>query len=77
MKMDRTIQVGGVIEDLSEAASGVGGDGGGVVTADMGINLFQFQRLQGLCNDSPVCWPGKFLLYIFSKIVILGVRFDV
>ena len=75
--MDRAIQIDGVIQDLLETASGVGGDGGSVVAADVGIDLFHFQRLQGLCNDSPVCWPGKFLLYIFSKIVILGVRFDV
>ena len=50
MKMDGTVQVGGVIEDLLEAASGVGGDGGGVVTADVGVDLFQLQRRQALCD---------------------------
>jgi hypothetical protein len=67
--MDGTVQVGSVIEDISEAASGVGGDGGGVVTADMGVNLFQFQRLQGLCNDSPVCWPGNFCCKFSNKLI--------
>ena len=44
--VDRAIQVGGVIENLSEAASGVGGDGGRVIAADVGINLLHFQRFQ-------------------------------
>ena len=51
MAVDGAVQVGGVIEDISEAASGVSGDGGGVVTADMGVNLLQFQCLQGLCTE--------------------------
>ena len=74
MAMDGAVEVGGVIEDLSEAASGVGGDGGGVVTADMGVNLFQFQRLQGLCNELLGVSPATVIpvgLQAFQKVAVL------
>lgn len=72
--VDRAVQIGGVIQDFSEAAGDVDGDGGGVVTADMGINLFHCQRFQGGgyqfggVSPAPVVPVG---LETFQKITVL------
>ena len=69
MAVDGAVQVGGVIEDFLKATAYVGGYGGGIVTADVGIDLFHFQRLQGLAMIPRSVGRGSFYCILSQKLL--------
>lgn len=74
MAVDGAVQVGGLVVELSEATAYVSSDGGGVIAADVGIDLFHFQRFQGSADQLGGVSPAPMLpvgLQTFQQVAVL------